>query len=153
MAPNRTIDARTAYWSSADTYPVELRDFTSGRQWPNVCWVGGNITTPYPDTDPWSRWHGRTAMFVLEPLPKIVDTTVSDTGDAFSFQSGATNWSMSGVHASDVHDDCVENDGMNAGIVYDSLFEGVDAGRVALEPVRTEPTQRVTHLTYAVRER
>ena len=32
------------------------------------------------------------------------------------------------------------------------LFEGVDAGRVA-EPVRSEPTQRVTHLTYAVRER
>jgi DNA-binding transcriptional ArsR family regulator len=32
-------------------------------------------------------------------------------------------------------------------------FEGVDAGRVALEPVRAEPTQRVTHLTYAVRER
>ena len=33
------------------------------------------------------------------------------------------------------------------------LFEGVDAGRVALEPVRAEPTRRVTHLTYAVRER
>jgi dihydrofolate reductase len=33
------------------------------------------------------------------------------------------------------------------------LFEGVDAGRVALESVRAEPTQRVTHLTYAVRER
>ena len=34
------------------------------------------------------------------------------------------------------------------------LFEGVDhAGCVALEPVRAEPTQRVTHLTYAVRER
>ena len=33
------------------------------------------------------------------------------------------------------------------------LFEGVDAGRVALEPVRAEPTQRVTHLTYAIRER
>jgi dihydrofolate reductase len=33
------------------------------------------------------------------------------------------------------------------------LFEGVDAGRAALEPVRAEPTQRVTHLTYAVRER
>ncbi len=32
------------------------------------------------------------------------------------------------------------------------LFEGVDAGRLALEPVRTEPTQRVTHLAYAVRE-
>ena len=33
------------------------------------------------------------------------------------------------------------------------LFEGVDAGRVALKPVRAEPTQRVTHLTYAVRKR
>jgi dihydrofolate reductase len=27
------------------------------------------------------------------------------------------------------------------------LFEGVAAGRVALSPVRAEPTQRVTHLT------
>jgi len=33
------------------------------------------------------------------------------------------------------------------------LFEGVDAGRVSLELVRAEPTQRVTHLTYAIRER
>ncbi|MDP4511854.1 dihydrofolate reductase family protein [Nonomuraea turcica] len=33
------------------------------------------------------------------------------------------------------------------------LFESVDAGRVALEQVRAETTQRVTHLTYAVIER
>lgn len=33
------------------------------------------------------------------------------------------------------------------------LFEGVYAGRVALEPVRAEPSPRVTHLTYAVRQR
>ena len=33
------------------------------------------------------------------------------------------------------------------------LFEGVDAGRVALEPVRAEPSSRVTHMTYAARER
>lgn len=33
------------------------------------------------------------------------------------------------------------------------LFEGVDASRVALTPIRSEPTQRVTHLTYAVRKR
>ena len=33
------------------------------------------------------------------------------------------------------------------------LFEGIDAGRVALEPVCAEPTGRVTHLTYAVRHR
>jgi dihydrofolate reductase len=33
------------------------------------------------------------------------------------------------------------------------LFEGVDAGRVALEPVRAEPSPRVTHLTYIPVER
>jgi len=33
------------------------------------------------------------------------------------------------------------------------LFEGVDAGRVGLEPIHTEPAQRATHLTYAVRQR
>jgi len=33
------------------------------------------------------------------------------------------------------------------------LFEGVAAGRVALEQVRAEPSPRVTHLTYAVRAR
>ena len=33
------------------------------------------------------------------------------------------------------------------------LFEGVDAGRVALEQIRAEPSMNVTHLTYAVRER
>jgi dihydrofolate reductase len=33
------------------------------------------------------------------------------------------------------------------------LFEGVDAGRVALEQVRAEPSPRVTHLTYVIRER
>jgi hypothetical protein len=34
-----------------------------------------------------------------------------------------------------------------------SLFDGVDASRVALEPVRSEPSPRVTHLTYAVHPR
>jgi len=33
------------------------------------------------------------------------------------------------------------------------LFEGVDANRIALSPVRAEPTERATHLTYAVRAR
>jgi dihydrofolate reductase len=33
------------------------------------------------------------------------------------------------------------------------LFDGVDASRVALEPVRSQPSSRVTHLTYAVHPR
>jgi dihydrofolate reductase len=33
------------------------------------------------------------------------------------------------------------------------LFEGVDTSRVAITPVRADPTQRTTHLTYAVQKR
>ena len=33
------------------------------------------------------------------------------------------------------------------------LFDGVDASRVALEPIRSEASLRVTHLTYAVHRR
>lgn len=33
------------------------------------------------------------------------------------------------------------------------LFDGIDASRIALEPVRADPTERVTHLAYAVRKR
>jgi hypothetical protein len=33
------------------------------------------------------------------------------------------------------------------------LFEGVDAGRAALESARAEPAQQVTHLTYTIRQR
>ena len=33
------------------------------------------------------------------------------------------------------------------------LFDGVDAGRVALEQVGVEHSPRVTHLTYTVRAR
>ena len=33
------------------------------------------------------------------------------------------------------------------------LFEGVDAARIALAPIRTEPSPRATHLTYAVNRR
>lgn len=33
------------------------------------------------------------------------------------------------------------------------LFDGIDASRIAIEPVRADPTERVTHLAYAVRKR
>lgn len=33
------------------------------------------------------------------------------------------------------------------------LFDGVDTSGFALEPTRSEPSPRVTHLTYAVRRR
>ncbi len=33
------------------------------------------------------------------------------------------------------------------------LFDGVDAGRIALTQVRAESSDRATHLTYTVRER
>jgi hypothetical protein len=44
-------------------------------------------------------------------------------------------------------------DGFSAPGAGTRLFDGVDASRVALQPVCSDPTSRVTHLTYAVHQR
>ena len=118
-----TIDARTAYWNQADSYPLAIRDAGVGTRL-DPCLVGGNITTPYPDTDPWERWHGRAGVQIDEPGSQVIGTTVSVEGDGIQYTRRAASWSIVGVHESDIHDDCIEDDGMQSGLVSDSLFDG-----------------------------
>ena len=123
FAANTAIDARSAHWGQANTYQLLLRD-AGPRTRPNPCLVGGTITTPYPDTDSWTRWHGRAGLEVDEATPQIIGTTISREGDGIQLSRNASNWTIVGVHLSDVHDDCIEDDGMQSGLVTDSLFDG-----------------------------
>jgi hypothetical protein len=123
FASDATIDARRAYWSQANTYQLLLRDAGAATR-PNPCLVGGNVTTPYADSDPWTRWHGRTAVTVDEADPQIFGTTISTNGDGIDFSARSKNWTVIGVHMSDIHDDCIQDDGMQSGIIADSLFDG-----------------------------
>jgi hypothetical protein len=106
-----------------------------------------------PDpSGPWVRPGGTTFHFVNDGI----ETALGQAREA----AGARDVRIAGGGATIV-------EYVNAGLIDEltialspvlfgsgiRLFEGVDAGRVALEPVRAEPSQRVTHLTYTVRER
>ena len=102
--------------------------------------------------DPWERPGGTTFHFVNDGVGAALGRARA--------AAGARDVRIAGGGATIV--ECLE-----AGLVDEfsvalspvlfgsgiRLFEGVDAGRVALTLIGAEPSPRVTHLTYAVRER
>ena len=98
-----------------------------------LCFVGGFITTDRdPEKTTWSTWHRITGMTVLTPDPQIVGTRLVNQGDGIAFGGAATNWKVIGVRTDGgdtyaggyLHDDCIENDGMAAGLVDDVKLDG-----------------------------
>jgi hypothetical protein len=131
IAANQTIDARNAVWDDPISYQVLIRDNLLGLS-SNVCFAGGSVSTPYPDSDSWDLWHNRTGILSEEPSTQILGSSVSTEGDALDFESQATNWTVRGVHLRDIHDDCVQDDEMNSGLIDDSFFDGCYSGISAM---------------------
>jgi dihydrofolate reductase len=102
--------------------------------------------------DPWERPGGTTFHFVNDSIETALDQAREAAGnrDVRIAGGGATIAQYVNVGLIDELSIALSPVLFGSGI---HLFEGVDAGRVALTPVRAEPTQRVTHLTYAVRKR
>jgi dihydrofolate reductase len=102
--------------------------------------------------DPWERPGGTTFCFVNDGIEPALDQAREAAGDRDVRIAGGGATILEYVNAGMIDEFTIALSPVlfGAGI---RLFEGVDAGRVALEPVRAEPTRRVTHLTYAVRER
>ena len=102
--------------------------------------------------DPWERPGGTMFHFVNDGIESALDRAREAAGgrDVRIAGGGATILEYVNAGLIDEFSIALSPVLFGAGI---RLFEGVDAGRVALEPVRSEPTQRATHLTYAVRER
>ena len=102
--------------------------------------------------DPWERPGGTTFHFVNDGIEPALDQAREAAGDRDVRIAGGGATILEYVNAGLIDEFSIALSPVlfGAGI---RLFEGVDAGRVALEQVRAEPTQRVTHLTYAVRER
>ena len=102
--------------------------------------------------DPWERPCGTTFHFVNDGIEPALDQAREAAGDRDVRIAGGGATILEYVNAGLIDEFTIAL----SPVLFGSgirLFEGVDAGRVALEPVRAEPTQRVTHLTYAVRER
>ena len=102
--------------------------------------------------EPWERPGGTTFHFVNDGIGPALDAARLAAGDrdVRIAGGGATIVEYLDHGLVDEFSVAVSPVLFGTGI---RLFAGVDAGGVALEQVRAEPTQRVTHLTYAVRTR
>jgi len=102
--------------------------------------------------DPWERPGGTTFHFVTDGVETALEAARQAASDRDVRVAGGGVTIVEYVNAGLVDEFTIAL----APVLFGSgirLFEGVDADRVALEPVRAEPTGRVTHLTYAARER
>ncbi len=102
--------------------------------------------------DPWERPGGTTFHFVNDGIESALDQARKAAGDRGVRIAGGGAIILEYLNAGLIDDFSIAL----SPVLFGSgirLFEGVDAGRVALDLVRVEPTQRVTHMTYAVRER
>ncbi|SEE87710.1 dihydrofolate reductase family protein [Jiangella alba] len=102
--------------------------------------------------DPWVRPGGTTFHFVNDGIEAALEQARAAAGDRDVRIAGGGTTILQYLNAGLVDEFSIAL----APVLFGAgvrLFEGVDAGRVALEPVRAEPSPRVTHLTYAVRER
>src|ERR1700753_1589104 len=110
------------------------------------------VVVTHEKRDPWERPGGTTFHFVNDGIEAALSQARDAAGDADVRIAGGGATILEYVNAGLIDEFTVAL----SPVLFGSgirLFEGVDAGRVALEPVRAEPTQRVTHLTYAGRRR
>ena len=130
------------------------RMFDLGEQaWPEVAPFHTPVfVVTHEERDPWQRPGGTTFHFVNDGIERALDRARETAGDRDVRIAGGGATILEHVNAGLIDEFTIAL----APVLFGSgirLFEAVDAGRIALEPVRAEPTQRVTHLTYAVRER
>src|SRR3954468_1372374 len=102
--------------------------------------------------NPWERPGGTTFHFVNDGVESALDQARAAARDRDVRIAGGGATILEYVNAGLIDEFTIALSPVlfGAGI---RLFEGVDAGRVALEPVRAEPSPMVTHLTYGVRQR
>jgi dihydrofolate reductase len=130
------------------------RMFDAGEQaWPEEAPFHTPVfVVTHAKRDPLERPGGTTFHFVNDGIAPALDQAREAAGgrDVRIAGGGATILEFVNAGLIDEFSIALSPVLFGAGI---RLFEGVDASRVALEPVRAEPSPRVTHLTYAVRER
>ncbi|MBB3674748.1 dihydrofolate reductase family protein [Modestobacter versicolor] len=110
------------------------------------------LVVTHQERDPWERPGGTTFSFVTDGIEAALDRAREAAGDrdVRIAGGGATIGQYLDAGLVDEFSVAVSPVLFGSGV---RLFDGVDAGRVALEQVRAESTARVTHLTYAVRRR
>jgi dihydrofolate reductase len=102
--------------------------------------------------DPWERPGGTTFHFVNDGIEAALGRAREAAGDRDVRIAGGGETILEYLNAGLIDEFTIALSPVLFGNGI-RLFEGVDASRVALDPVGAESSPRVTHLTYAVRER
>jgi hypothetical protein len=118
LAASTLVDARSGSWTGW-SFPVNVASE------PGLCWTGGTIQGTLPEETPWTTWHSTSALYVRGERPVVENVRADNYGDGVRFTTaGTTNWTLRGVHFTKMHDDCVENDRLESGLVEDVLLDG-----------------------------
>ncbi len=130
------------------------RMFDAGEQmWPQEAPFHTPVfVVTHEKRDPWERPGGTTFHFVNDGIEHALDQAREAAGDRDVRIAGGGTTILEYVNAGLIDEFTITLSPLLCGTGI-RLFDGVDASTVALKPVRTEPSTRVTHLTYAVRER
>ena len=128
------------------------RMFDAGEQmWPEEAPFHTPVfVVTHEERNPWERPGGTTFHFEDDGIEPALDRAREAAGDRDVRIAGGGATIVEYLNAGLVDEFTIAL----APVLFGSgirLFEAVDAGRVALQPLRTESSQRVTHLTYAVR--
>jgi dihydrofolate reductase len=106
----------------------------------------------HEERDPWVRQGGTTFHFVNDGIESALDRAREAAGEQDVRIAGGGETIVQYLNAGLIDEFHVAL----SPVLFGSgirLFEGVEAGRVALELVRAEPSPKTTHLRYTVRPR
>jgi dihydrofolate reductase len=102
--------------------------------------------------DPWKRPGETTFHFVDDGIDSALGQARDAAGDRDVRIAGGSETILQYLNAGLVDEFTIALSPVLFGAGA-RLFDGVDPSRVTLEPIRSEPSSRVTHLTYAVHPR
>ncbi|HEX6231709.1 MAG TPA: dihydrofolate reductase family protein [Jiangellaceae bacterium] len=102
--------------------------------------------------EPWERPGGTTFYFVNDGIESALKQARDSAGDRDVRIGGGAETIVQYLNAGLVDEFTITLAPVFFGTGV-RLFEEVDAERIALEPVRVQPSPMVTHLSYAVRPR
>ncbi|WP_229068907.1 dihydrofolate reductase family protein [Actinoplanes sp. DH11] len=102
--------------------------------------------------DRWERLGGTTFHFVDDGIHRALARAREAAGDRDVRIAGGSETILQYLNAGLVDEFTIALSPVLFG-AGTRLFDGVDASRVTLKPVRSEPTARATHLTYTVHPR
>ncbi|MEV6481761.1 dihydrofolate reductase family protein [Streptomyces sp. NPDC051576] len=123
------------------------------RSWPEEAPFHTSVfVVTHTKRDPWERPGGTTFHFVDKGIEHALDRAREAAGDRDVRIAGGGVTILEYLNAGLIDEFSITLSPVLFG-AGTRLFDGVDASRIALEPIRSEPSARVTHLAYAVHPR